>query len=131
MKCLLLLHPMDCSMSIFCCRLFSTDDIMLCLWLVFHIVFGIYISRHAISSLVGHEFDCVHVVSSLTTSWFTYCLPFWRYIQPMSIKLINILYDIPHTMCTINDRSQQKTCVFYGRINKQAPLFFFNLYDFI
>ena len=52
----------QCPYSVVDCRPFPTDATMFCLGLVFPIVPGIYLSRPAIVSSVGHAFDCVYEV---------------------------------------------------------------------
>ena len=72
----LLLQPLEYPYSVVVRRPFSTDAIIFFHGLLFPIVFRIHLSRHAISSYVGHAFDCIYGLCSLSTSWSIRCRPF-------------------------------------------------------
>ena len=73
----------------------STDAILFCLRLFFPIVCVIYLSRHAISSSVGHAFDCVYKVSSFPPCDLPVVLNFDDMCSPCIFRLVHMFYDIP------------------------------------
>ena len=83
---------------------FSTDATLLCLGLFFPIVFRIHISRHAISSSVGHAFDCVYGVGCPVCQFRDPTVVFHSddMSSPCPFRLVYTFYDIPHTILLSN-----------------------------